>query len=1002
MLELLYLVLIAPIEYGMEFVFENAVNWTGSYGLAIFILSFVVTLVVSPLYHIAEIWQNEERLTTNKFATEAAEIKEVFKGQERFMMLRTLYRQNNYHPIMAVKTSMGFLIQIPLFFAAFHFLGNYDDLEGQHFLIFENLSQPDAILSVAGLSINVMPLIMTIMNLASVFIYGSDLSRRDNIQLYVISAIFLILLYTSPVALVLYWTINNLFSLIRNIIYKKFNLLNKPALTGEHSLKVKKLPPPGQSVSEMSPIIIKISTSLTVLGNFIARFSPPNWGLYLIGAFASYNIWFYSILKSYFFQDQSNFHIGILAAFIIKASLILTMYLAVVLFGKFAHTFKFTKFNLVRLLVLFISACSLVVSTYSYSFAAFSTAEKLLVYDQMLYSIIILLLVLFVRIPIALAPYMKSTYNLFRDLPPRIYFAAVLLITAIIFIHSPVALLVTDLTILSASTLSGFLTDIFTFFFISTIIFAFIYIIFSVNYKGLLTFFVLCFAISAILYTYVFVNNLGAIDTFKLQDPSKLLKKINVVYDAIIFLLIFVGLRFVLKAGKTKELFSFLVIIHISLAAMTTISLLGIKNHPEKEKDGVSQFDNMLPDYNHDLLSYSKKGNNVVVLMLDMFSGDNIQPMLDTHPEFHAILDGFAWYSNTLSAGGATLQGEPGIHGGHYYTPHKVNTRKIDSLENEIARGYKIFSSSFGNKNYDVSFSGVTITSCENIKKHLEMPIKFCSDRSINHDYINYWLDNNKEIADWYQSNESSKVSEILPALGFFLASPYSVRRYIYGARSWMGAYDTYVNDLKISISRFAFLDSWSSISNTKSKKNTFKYIQTAFTHFPYALTSDCQLSDRKNVMVKKDSDEAYKQYRDHTTCAMRSLSKWLNWLKKNNIYDNTKIIIVSDHGYENNSIGFWRAHALMLVKDFNSFGPLVVKDTFLSNADTPSIACSAIGGCEHIIPDPTKHFIADRSLFITYGPSNILANPENKYNVHKQYEVKKSIFNPENWKISK
>ena len=323
MLEILYLVLIAPIEHGMQFVFEKSVNLTGSYGWAIIILSFIVTLVVSPLYHVAETWQNAERLATQKFAPKVAEIKAVFKGQERFMMMRTLYRQNHYHPIMAVRTSFGFLIQIPFFFAAFQFLGNYTALEGQSFLIFDNLAKPDAMLSIADSSINIMPFVMTLVNLASAYIYGNNLAKKDNIQLYVISFIFLVLLYTSPVALVFYWTVNNFFSLIKNILYKKFNLLGKPNSIEDKSVKSPQIADTHHSAQD--PILIKERTTkfIVSLGDFISRFSPPNWGLFLIGAFTAYNIWHFSILKYYFLKNQSNLLNEHLAFFSIKSSLIL-------------------------------------------------------------------------------------------------------------------------------------------------------------------------------------------------------------------------------------------------------------------------------------------------------------------------------------------------------------------------------------------------------------------------------------------------------------------------------------------------------------------------------------------------------------------------------------------------------------------------------------------------------------------------------------------------------
>lgn len=227
MLSLLYDIFISPLMVGMNFVLVNAYSILHSYGLAIVVLSLVVNTVLLPLYHMADKWQQEEREKQNKMADKVAEIKQAFQGQERFMMLKTLYRQNHYHPIMAVRNSVGFLIQVPFFFAAYQLLSHFPALNGQSFGPFANLGLPDGLLTIGDLHINVMPFVMTGINLLSAFVYTKGLSSKDKIQLYVFAGIFLVLLYTSPVGLVLYWTLNNAYSLGKNIWSSISNYLSK-------------------------------------------------------------------------------------------------------------------------------------------------------------------------------------------------------------------------------------------------------------------------------------------------------------------------------------------------------------------------------------------------------------------------------------------------------------------------------------------------------------------------------------------------------------------------------------------------------------------------------------------------------------------------------------------------------------------------------------------------------------------------------------------------------
>jgi hypothetical protein len=65
-------------------------------------------------------------------------------------------------------------------------------------------------------------------------------------------------------------------------------------------------------------------------------------------------------------------------------------------------------------------------------------------------------------------------------------------------------------------------------------------------------------------------------------------------------------------------------------------------------------------------------------------------------------------------------------------------------------------------------------------------------------------------------------------------------------------------------------------------------------------------------------------------------------------VYDNTKIIIVSDHGnsfdtdmFENT--GMQSYNPLLMVKPFNARGPLALSQEFMTNADTPSIAVEGV-----------------------------------------------------------
>jgi membrane protein insertase Oxa1/YidC/SpoIIIJ len=91
------------------------------------------------------------------------------------------------------------------------FLSSLGALKGASFGPIADLGAADGLLG----GINLLPIVMTAINAASIFAYSSDRTRRQ--QALALAALFLALLYASPSGLVLYWTTNNLFSYLRNI-----------------------------------------------------------------------------------------------------------------------------------------------------------------------------------------------------------------------------------------------------------------------------------------------------------------------------------------------------------------------------------------------------------------------------------------------------------------------------------------------------------------------------------------------------------------------------------------------------------------------------------------------------------------------------------------------------------------------------------------------------------------------------------------------------------------
>ena len=226
-LDILYSIIINPLILVFDVVFSLVLTHLRYVGWSIVILSLIINTLVLPLYIKADELQARESEKRLKLKEWEDKIKKAFKGDERFMMLQTFYRQNDYKPYHSLRGALPLFLEIPFFIAAYRYISSLQFLSAYSFGPIKNLAVPDQMFTIAGLGINVMPILMTVINIISGMIYNRSTTLRDKIQLFVVAGVFLVLLYNSPSGLVLYWTCNNIYSLCKNIVYRFFVKENK-------------------------------------------------------------------------------------------------------------------------------------------------------------------------------------------------------------------------------------------------------------------------------------------------------------------------------------------------------------------------------------------------------------------------------------------------------------------------------------------------------------------------------------------------------------------------------------------------------------------------------------------------------------------------------------------------------------------------------------------------------------------------------------------------------
>lgn len=214
MLHLLGELFVTPLMQIYAVLFDAPAFWL-SVGGRILFFSVVINLILAPLYGQMELRSRAGRAKRAAVAQDVQRMRRFFRGRERYFYIQAVYRQHDYRPISQLWASGDLLVQIVVFASVFHFIRGLESLQGAAFGPLADLSQPDRLLG----GINLLPLVMTLLNVAAVMAYVEDRARR--VQAAALALLFLVLLYPSPSGLVLYWTMNNLFSLVRNLLRRQ-------------------------------------------------------------------------------------------------------------------------------------------------------------------------------------------------------------------------------------------------------------------------------------------------------------------------------------------------------------------------------------------------------------------------------------------------------------------------------------------------------------------------------------------------------------------------------------------------------------------------------------------------------------------------------------------------------------------------------------------------------------------------------------------------------------
>ena len=182
----------------------------GNYGVAIVCITIVLRILFFPLTHRSTVISRKMQ----EIQPQAQEIREKYKSDPQKMQQKTweLYREHNFNPLGGC---LPMLLQIPVFFALFNVLRSAIELRHAQFLWVSDLSLPDTIGTLASFPINPLAVLMGITMVLQQKVVPTTADAGQQKMMMFMSLGFMVMLYSMPSGLTLYWTINQVCSIVQ-------------------------------------------------------------------------------------------------------------------------------------------------------------------------------------------------------------------------------------------------------------------------------------------------------------------------------------------------------------------------------------------------------------------------------------------------------------------------------------------------------------------------------------------------------------------------------------------------------------------------------------------------------------------------------------------------------------------------------------------------------------------------------------------------------------------
>ena len=346
-----------------------------------------------------------------------------------------------------------------------------------------------------------------------------------------------------------------------------------------------------------------------------------------------------------------------------------------------------------------------------------------------------------------------------------------------------------------------------------------------------------------------------------------------------------------LKVSRTVGGFLFAVL-------LLSACFLPLKEGSLDRKNNLSVTDDYLMDYSDD--------RNFIIIMLDAVDAGTFNEVLAVHPEYKEYFQGFTFFKNTVGCYPYTSRAVPFVLTGVW---NENRASYVDYCNDAFARS-PIFSAvrSEGYRMGDYCLTECVVADVlpdmfENIYgnnsrtfswRFVKSQLQLAGYKYFPFDLKRFCIANEKDL--------NSGLSAVADA-----GTTYEVG---------LSDYRNYVESMDIAVQH----------------DKIFKFIYNIGAHTGFECEAMSDAFDDYTYEAKMEN-AAY-----ITGCLMEKM-------KKENVYDNSVIVILADHGYDGNSMGEGRQNPMLMIKGIGETHEFAVSDAPLSYEDLQSAYLNLLSG---------------------------------------------------------